>query len=94
MTYSKKYKIVYTEEAVTAIKKLPHKRQHQIKQGVKRIAQNPELDKHLTHELKGLLSYRSGDYRIIYRIYYKEILIIVLTVGHRIDVYKIIRRDN
>ncbi|MBU4304005.1 MAG: type II toxin-antitoxin system RelE/ParE family toxin [Candidatus Omnitrophica bacterium] len=82
------YKIVYTKEAVTAIKQFPYKKQHQIKEAIERIAENPGIGKHLTHELKGLSSYRSGDYRIIYRIQHKEILVIILTVGHRRDIYK------
>jgi len=82
------YKIAYTKEAVTAINGFPHKKLRQIKDAIERIAENPEIGKHLTHELKGLLSYRSGDYRIIYRVFHKEVLIMILTVGHRKDVYK------
>jgi len=82
------YKIAYTREAVKAIRKFPRKKQPQIKDAIERIAENPEIGKHLTHELKDLLSYRSGNYRIIYRIYHKEILVIILTIGHRKDIYK------
>ena len=86
--FSKVYKIAYTKEAVTVIKKFPHKKQRQIKEAIERISHDPKIGKPLTHELKGLLTYRSGDYRIIYRIYHKEILVIILTVGHRKNVYK------
>lgn len=82
------YKILYAKEAKTFIDKLSLKNKRQIKEAVERIAQNPEIGKHLTHELKSLLSYRSGTYRIIYRIYHKEILVLILTIGHRKDIYK------
>lgn len=82
------YKILYAKEAKTSIDKLSLKNKRQIKEAVERIAQNPEIGKHLTHELKSLLSYRSGTYRIIYRIYHKEILVLILTIGHRKDIYK------
>lgn len=82
------YKIFYAKEAKTSIDKLSLKNKRQIKEAVERIAQNPEIGKHLTHELKSLLSYRSGTYRIIYRIYHKEILVLILTIGHRKDIYK------
>jgi mRNA interferase RelE/StbE len=82
------YKIFYTSEAKTAIDKLPLKKKHQIKDAIERIAENPEIGKNLTHELRGLSSYRSGDYRIIYRIQQAEILVIVLAIGHRKDIYK------
>ncbi|MGD0655818.1 MAG: type II toxin-antitoxin system RelE/ParE family toxin [Thermoguttaceae bacterium] len=82
------YKILYTSEAKIAIDKLPLKKKRQIKDAIERIAENPEIGKHLTHELKGLLSYRSGNHRIIYRVRHAEILVIILTIGHRKDIYK------
>ena len=81
------YEIAYTKEAVSVIKNFPHKKQRQIKEAIERISRDTGIGKPLTHELKGLLSYRSGDYRIIYRIYHKEILVIILTIGHRKNVY-------
>jgi len=82
------YKICYTKEAKTNIDRLSFKKKRQIKTAIERVAENPEIGKHLAHELKGLLSYRQGDYRIIYRIYHKEILVLILTIGHRKDIYK------
>ncbi|MFA7115275.1 MAG: type II toxin-antitoxin system RelE/ParE family toxin [Candidatus Omnitrophota bacterium] len=89
------YSVVYTKEAKTAIDKLSLKKKRQIKVAVERISQDPQVGKALTHELKGLFSYRSGDYRIIYNIRHSEILVIILTVGHRKDVYsKTVRKIN
>ena len=82
------YKLLYANEAKKNIEKLPAKKKRQIKEAAERIAQNPEIGKHLTHELKGLQSYRSGNYRIIYRVYHKEILVLILTIGQRKDIYK------
>ena len=88
MMSSKTHKILYTREAKKSIDKLPLKKKCQIKDAIERIAQNPEIGKHLTHELTGLLSYRSGVYRIIYRVYHKEVLVLILTIGHRKNIYK------
>ena len=82
------YSIAYTKEAKQKIDRLSIKKKHQIKEAVERIAQNQDIGKRLTHELAGLLSYRSGDYRIIYRIYHKKILVLILTTGHRKDTYR------
>ena len=82
------YRLVYTKEAKTAIDGLPVKIKRQIKNAVERISANPEIGKCLTQELKGLLSYRFGDYRVIYRVFHKEILVLILTVGHRKDIYR------
>ncbi len=86
------YSILYTKEAKTAIEKLSIKKKRQIKDAIERIASAPNIGKHLTHELKGLISYRSGTYRIIYRIDHKKITIIILAIGHRKNIYKEIPR--
>jgi len=90
--YLKMYNIRYTEEAKTNIQGLDKKKKRQIKTAIERIAENPEIGKRLSHELKGLLSYRSGDWRIIYRVFRDQILVIILTVGHRKEIYKTIKR--
>ena len=82
------YSILYAKEAKKSIEKLTIKKKRQIKDAIERIANNPEIGKRLTHELKGLLSYRSGTYRIIYRIHHKEITVLILTIGHRKNIYK------
>lgn len=82
------YSTAYTKEAKQKIDRLSIKKKRQIKEAVERIARNPDIGKCLTRELAGLLSYRSGDYRIIYRIYHKEILVLILTIGHRKDIYR------
>ncbi len=82
------YSVLYTKEAKESIDRLSIKKKRQIKDAVERIAQNPAIGKCLTGDLRGLLSYRSGDYRIIYRVDHKEITVVILTVGHRKDVYR------
>ena len=52
------------------------------------LAKDPEgLGKPLTGAFKGFWRYRFDDYRIIYRIKHKEILISVFRIGHRKNVY-------
>jgi mRNA interferase RelE/StbE len=86
------YNIFYTEEARSVIDRLTPKKQRQIKDAVERIAQNPSLGKHLIQELADMWSYRSGDFRIIYRVEHRQLVVIILTVGHRKDIYKKINR--
>jgi mRNA interferase RelE/StbE len=52
------------------------------------LAKNPGKDKELTGELKGLYSYRIGDYRVIYTILQKRETILILRIGHRKEIYK------
>ena len=88
------FRLLYTKEARDNIEKLTMKKKRQIKQGLERIATNPEIGKGLSGDLKGLYSHRSGDYRIIYRVIHNEITIIVLTVGQRQDVYDKLTRKS
>ena len=44
--------------------------------------------KALTGDKKGLWRYRIGEYRLIIEIQDDKLIILILTVGHRKDVYK------
>ena len=52
------------------------------------IAENPNDGKPLQGELKGLRSYRLGSYRILYEVRHKQLLVIVIDLGHRREIYK------
>lgn len=86
------YNLFYTEEARVFIEALSLKKKRQIKDAAERLACEPALGKRLTHELSGLWSYRSGDYRIIYRIEHQKVLIVILAVGYRKNIYETLSR--
>ena len=86
------FSIIYTEESKSFIDKLILKKKRQIKDAIERLAQDPRLGKPLTQEFSGLWSYRSGDYRIIYRVKHRQVLIIILAIGHRRDIYEKLSR--
>jgi mRNA interferase RelE/StbE len=51
-------------------------------------AEDPRRFGHaLTHDLKGLWRYRIGDFRIVASIEDERFIVLVVTVGHRRDVY-------
>jgi len=60
----------------------------QIAKAIDRIAQNPQLGEHLKGEWKAYRKYRSGSYRIIYRIEHSQLIIYVITIDDRKDVYR------
>ncbi len=84
----KKYSIKYTKEAKKKIEKLDKSIRLVIKKAIESLSSNPYKGKPLSHELAGLYSLRTSDYRIIYRIKEKQLIIIVVTVGHRREIYK------
>ena len=88
----KRYTIQYTKEAKKNIEKLDQSIKQVIKKAVESLSLNPYRGKPLAYELSGLYSFRTSDYRIIYRIKEKEILIIVITIGHRKEIYKKLKK--
>lgn len=52
------------------------------------LKQNPHLGKKLVGELNSFRSLRVGEYRIIYIIIEKKILIQVVKIAHRREVYR------
>lgn len=53
------------------------------------IAGNPLTEGKALHgELKGLRSHRFGSYRILYEVRPGELLVIVIDLGHRREIYK------
>ena len=84
----KKYSIKYTKEAKKKIEKLDKSIRLVIKKAIESLSSNPYKGKPLSYDLAGLYSLRTSDYRIIYRIKEKQLIIIVITVGHRREIYK------
>jgi mRNA interferase RelE/StbE len=60
----------------------------QIASAVNRLATHPNLGKSLKGEWAGYFKYRTGRYRIIYRAEHAKILIFIVTIDHRKDVYR------
>jgi mRNA interferase RelE/StbE len=83
------YRILYTEEAAYRIGKLDKTVKERVGKAILRLAEHPELGKRLTGLLSDRWSYRVGDWRILYKVKKTEVLILILTVGHRRDVYDI-----
>jgi len=81
----------YTETAAKAIKKLDPAVRSRVRGAIDALREDPHRGKSLQLTLKGLYSWRTGDWRIIYRINGTGIEILVITVGHRRDVYERVR---
>ena len=60
----------------------------QIAKAIDRLAAHPEIGDFLKGEWKGYRKYRTGDYRIIYRIEHSRLIIYIITMDDREDVYR------
>jgi len=88
----KKYSIKYTHEAKKNIGKLDRSIKQIVKKAIESLSVNPFRGKPLAYDLSGLYSFRTSDYRIIYHIRDEEILVVVIAVGHRKDIYKKLKK--
>ena len=79
----------FDERALKELKKLGHQAQRDIVAYLdERIATDPRrFGKGLKADLAGLWRYRVGDYRILCQIKDRELLVLVVAVGHRKDIY-------
>jgi mRNA interferase RelE/StbE len=83
-----RYTIVIAPRARKEIDRSNHVVKERIANALEILAQNPFVGKSLKADLKGLYSYRIGDYRVIYGIVQQRLLIQVIKVMHRRDVYR------
>ncbi|OGX11974.1 MAG: hypothetical protein A2Y42_01755 [Omnitrophica WOR_2 bacterium GWB2_45_9] len=83
------YKVVYLDAVEEDLKKLDKSTVKKILARIETyLAQDPkELGKPLKGDFQGYWRYRWGDYRVIYKISEREILILVLRNSNRKDVY-------
>lgn len=83
------YRILYTQEAARRIGDLDGVIKERIRKAIIRLSEHPELGKRLTGILSDRWSYRVGDWRILYKLRKSELVILILTVGHRREVYRV-----
>jgi mRNA interferase RelE/StbE len=84
-----KYAVEFRPAVLKSLKRLPLKDLRRIKKKIDELAAN--LPNPAATKMKGNNPFhklRSGDYRIIYEIHDDRLVILVVKVGHRKDVYK------
>jgi mRNA interferase RelE/StbE len=81
------YEIVFANSAAKSLRKLPNDKQKHILAVLERARIRPGS---FFERLVGEKAYklRAGDYRIIAEIYRDRLVILVIKIGHRRDIYK------
>ena len=86
------YRLVVSDKVKKQLKKMDkHVRLMLAKDMKKHLdgVENPrQMGKALTGQFKGLWRYRIGNYRVICDIIDDDLVILVIEVGHRKDIYK------
>ena len=83
--------IRFTRSAAKAIRKLDPEIRRRVRRALELLTEEPERGRPLQLTLKGLRSWRTGDFRIVYRIVEQRIEVVFIAVGHRRDVYSRLR---
>jgi len=85
-----KFKIEFTPAAARQLKKLPKQAQQRILAVIDILKTNPRPPKaeRLKGSLRGLLRVRTGDYRIIYFVENDRMVVCVVRIGDRKEIYR------
>ncbi|MGI8642040.1 MAG: type II toxin-antitoxin system RelE family toxin [Pyrinomonadaceae bacterium] len=84
-----KYQVDFKPSAARELRKLPKDIAKRISKKIDSLADNPFPYGYT--EMKGSQNYyrvKVGDYRIIYTVEHGEILILVVSIGHRREIYR------
>lgn len=87
---SKPWSVSYVKSAVDDISELDGSARRIIKKAIEeKLMVDPlKFGKPLRRNLSGLFKLRVGDYRIIYQVKENEVVVVVVKVGHRREVYE------
>jgi len=83
-------KIIFKKEAAKSLNKIPRNVAKLIREKLEAIATNPYADHPNAKKLQGRDGYRLrvGDWRVIYEIQNEQLVILVLRVAPREEVYR------
>ncbi len=88
---SSRYTVVLSKLAQGKFDKLIHQNRkigEQIAKAIDRLALNPALGDFLKGQWQGYRKYRAGSYRIIYRVEHSKLIVYIITIDDRKDIYR------
>ena len=83
-----RYSIQIKKSALKELQKLPEPDRPRLIAAIDQLAEHPHAGKLLKGDLSGLRRLRVGTYRIIYEVDDGKVLILVLRVAHRKNIYR------
>ena len=91
-----RYTIEFTPSADKAFRKLPKSIQKIARDRIDTLAEDPRppFATPLRWGLKGLWKFRIGDYRIAYSVQDEKLIVLVVGVGDRKEIYPILERSK
>lgn len=83
-----KYNIEFKRVALKSLKKLPKSTQVAIRERIQRLSDAPYEDCEKLEGFDDLFRVRVGLYRLVYQIQKNRLVVLIVRVGHRSEVYK------
>ena len=82
------FSIRIKESAAKELRRVAKPDRARIVAAIDRLAETPHLGTSLKGDLRGLRRIRVGDYRILYEVRDKELVVLVVSIAHRRDAYQ------
>ena len=82
------YLISIKKSALKALSKIELAQRQQLVDAIEKLKTNPAAGSVLKGEFSGLRRIRIGDYRIVYEVQNEQLVILVIRIAHRREVYR------
>ena len=82
------YFIRIKQSAIKVLEKMPREVRLRIITAIDLLKDNPAAGGVLKGEFSGLRRIRIGNYRVVYEVQDQELVVLVIRIGHRRDVYR------
>lgn len=82
------YSISIKQSALKALQKIDHPQRVRLIEAIDKLKINRNAGSVLKGEFSGLRRIRIGDYRIVYEVQNQQLIILVVRIAHRREVYK------
>lgn len=74
--------------AARELRRIAQADRRRLVEAISQLSENPFLGNALRGELRGLRRLRVGDYRVLYNVQNEALIVLVVRVAHRRDVYR------
>ena len=82
------YSVSIKQSALKALKSIAHGDRLRIIKAIDQLKKNPAAGGALKGEYAGLRRIRIGSYRVVYEVHDEQLVILVIRIGHRREVYR------
>ena len=83
-----RYAIRIKESAARELQRIERSDRERLIAAIDRLAENPFAGSALKGELRGLRRIRVGDYRLLYEVWERDLVVLVLRAAHRREAYR------